>query len=503
MLENLIDSLFFNPSAPMIFTHQSFWIFLLAIFFVYGLIHKKTNLRTVFLFVVSIYFYYKCGGHYFFLLLFSVFFNYAIALWIDKTTTAKRKFALFSGVFVNLFLISYFKYAYLFVGYLNQVFDTNFQVKDIFSELVNSISGSNFDVSSIILPVGISFFTFQAISYLVDVYRKQIPALKNPIDFGFYLAFFPGLVAGPIVRATDFIPQIHRPYQLSRSEFAQGLFLVFSGLIKKCVISDYISLNFVDRVFDNPELYSGFENLMAYYGYAMQIYCDFSGYTDIAIGVALWLGFRLPPNFNSPYKAQNITDFWRRWHISLSSWLKDYLYISLGGNRKGKIRTYFNLFLTMLLGGLWHGAATRFILWGALHGLALIVHKLYLKIFPKNSPNKLSKLFSALLTFHFVAFCWIFFRAENMDIALQMLARIFSFTEPELILEILAAYKNVFLLILFGYIIHCLPHNFKESLKAKFTSFSLPILLLVSLILFFFVYQMQSAEIQPFIYFQF
>ena len=185
------------------------------------------------------------------------------------------------------------------------------------------------------------------------------------------------MVAGPIVRAIDFLPQINKPYHLSREGFGNAVFLIATGLVKKVVISDYISVNFVDRVFDNPEIYSGFMNLMAVYGYSIQIYCDFSGYSDMAIGIAALLGFKLPINFNSPYKSKSITEFWRRWHISLSTWLRDYLYISVGGNRKGKIRTYINLLITMLLGGLWHGAALKFIIWGGIHGLGLAFHKFW------------------------------------------------------------------------------------------------------------------------------
>src|SRR5205814_1229922 len=198
---------------------------------------------------------------------------------------------------------------------------------------------------------------------------------KNILDFAFYIMFFPHIVAGPIVRAVNFLPQIHKELYISKEDFGQAIFLIVTGLFKKAVISDYISVNFVDRVFENPILYSGWENLMAVYGYAMQIYCDFSGYSDMAIGIALLLGYRLGINFNQPYQSASITEFWRRWHISLSSWLRDYLYIPLGGNRKGKLRTYVNLLVTMLLGGLWHGASWNFIFWGFLHGAALAIEK--------------------------------------------------------------------------------------------------------------------------------
>ncbi|MFT6383721.1 MAG: D-alanyl-lipoteichoic acid acyltransferase DltB (MBOAT superfamily), partial [Bacteroidia bacterium] len=291
----------------------------------------------------------------------------------------EKKLYLMLSIASNIGLLAFFKYSYFFVDTINNLFGTELQAVNLLAAFANGTFGASFDIHDIILPVGISFYTFQTLSYSIDVYRGKIKPCGNIFDFAFFVSFFPQLVAGPIVRASEFLPQIKRPYYLSSSGFGSAVFLIMGGLIKKVVISDYISINFVDRVFETPEMYSGFMNLMAVYGYSIQIYCDFSGYSDIAIGLAALLGFRLPINFNSPYKAQNITDFWRRWHISLSTWLRDYLYISLGGNRKSKIRTYFNLFITMLIGGLWHGAALKFIIWGALHGVALMVHKAWQK----------------------------------------------------------------------------------------------------------------------------
>ena len=281
---------------------------------------------------------------------------------------------------MNLGLLSYFKYSYFLTGFFNSLFGTTYQPVDYLAHWTNYLTGSNLEIAHIILPVGISFYTFQSISYSVDIYRGLIKPVNRFLDFAFFVSFFPQLVAGPIVRATEFVPQIYKPYNLTRPEFNRAIFLILGGLIKKILISDYISSNFVDRVFASPGSYTGFENLMSVYGYTIQIYCDFSGYTDIAIGVALLLGFRLSINFDAPYISQNITEFWRRWHISLSTWLRDYLYISLGGNRKGKVRQYVNLFITMLLGGLWHGAHIKFLIWGALHGVALAIHKLYMQV---------------------------------------------------------------------------------------------------------------------------
>jgi D-alanyl-lipoteichoic acid acyltransferase DltB (MBOAT superfamily) len=294
---------------------------------------------------------------------------------------------------------------------------------------------------------------------------------------------------------------MYQAFRLHKDEAAQGLFLILNGLVKKIVIADYISINFVDRVFDNPMSYSGFENLMAVYGYSIQIYCDFSGYTDIAIGLALWMGFRLHINFNSPYIATNITEFWHRWHISLSTWLKDYLYIPLGGNRKGKIRTYINLFLTMLIGGLWHGANLRFIIWGGLHGLYLAAHKLWLTFIPEqNSKLRVLRIF---ITFNLVTITWMAFRARSMESVRQMFSQIFNNFKGAFAWEIITAYRLVFILILTAFLIHWLPVKWKDWYRGKFVLMPLYLKIVLTLITVFVVTQFTTAGLQPFIYFQF
>jgi D-alanyl-lipoteichoic acid acyltransferase DltB (MBOAT superfamily) len=387
---------------------------------------------------------------------------------------------------------------------LNSLLGTDFKVFDLLSAISNSYLGTSFDTSFIILPVGISFFTFQSLSYTIDVYRKKMEPVKNIIDFGFYVSFFPHLVAGPIVRASVFMPQVYQEFNLTKREFSHSLFMISRGLIKKIIISNFIAVTFVDRIFDAPALYSGFENLMAVYGYGLQIYCDFSGYTDIAIGVALILGFRLPVNFNSPYKASSITDFWKRWHISLSQWLKDYLYISLGGNRKGRVRTYLNLMITMILGGLWHGAALRFIIWGALHGVGLVIDKIRVSIFSgKESFRAIARIAGIIITFNFVNFCWIFFRAESMEDVSIMLRQICTNFSPGSYLTVLPAYGQVFLLIAVGYLVHFLPEKVKESYRGFFIRTPLAGQLVFLLLLAVVLWQMRSTAVMPFIYFRF
>ena len=290
--------------------------------------------------------------------------------------------------------------------------------------------------------------------------------------------------------------------------FGTGIFLILSGLFKKAVVSDFISLNFVDRVFDEPLLYTGFECLMGIYGYALQIYCDFSGYSDMAIGIALLLGFRFPKNFDAPYKSATITEFWRRWHISLSSWLRDYLYISLGGNRKGRARTYANLLITMILGGLWHGAALRFVLWGALHGVALALHKLWMSLVPgaKATGAEMHPVWRGLgilLTFNIVCLSWLLFRAESMQTVTLMLHQIVRNFNAPVIPQVVAGYTAVFALIAAGYALHFLPSRADTLARHTVARSPLPMQVLLVAAMIWCVMQIKSSDIQPFIYFQF
>jgi alginate O-acetyltransferase complex protein AlgI len=408
------------------------------------------------------------------------------------------------SVCVSITLLLYYKYTYLFIGFWNSVFHTHIQVHDYIAAWLDYRLGTHMNISAIVLPVGISFFSFQALSYTIDLYRNKVKPVRNIIDFGFYKSFFPQLVAGPIVRAAEFIPQIYTRYVLSNREMGHALFLILNGLLKKMLISDYISINFVDRVFDNPLGYSGFENLMAVYGYALQIYCDFSGYTDIAIGLALLLGFRIPVNFNSPYKAFNLTDFWHRWHISLSSWLRDYLYIPLGGNRKGKLRMLVNLLVTMLIGGLWHGASLRFVIWGGLHGIGLVFDKIRKSFI---SANKLpfwgQKFFSQVLTFHFVCFAWIFFRASDMQMVKNMLTQIFTRFEIHLLPIMVKSYAAIFLIMALGFALHWLPDGFKEKYRGLFVLTPVYLKLIITALVVLLIFQVKTSAVQPFIYFQF
>lgn len=485
----LSDLLTYNPQQPMIFSSGLFLFLFLGFSLVYVLLQKHTSARLLFVSAFSYYFYYKSSGFYFFLLGIVTVSDFLLARRMERTETLwKRKLLVTVSLCINLGLLCYFKYTNFFYEMLAPLWNGSFQPLDIF------------------LPVGISFFTFQSLSYTLDVYRRDLKPLDHLLDYVFYVSFFPQLVAGPIVRARDFISQIRQPLVVTNEMFGRGVFFIVSGLFKKAVISDYISVNFVERIFDNPGLYSGLENLMGIYGYALQIYCDFSGYSDMAIGIALLLGFHFPLNFNSPYKSDSVTDFWHRWHISLSTWLRDYLYISLGGNRKGKIRTYINLILTMLLGGLWHGASWNFVVWGGLHGVALAVHKFFRNLMhrPKNYRSTgFRKFFAVILTFHFVCLGWIFFRNTTFEASLTMIQQVFTAFHPELAGQLFAGYWEVFALMAVGYLLHWCPDSWQEACTKGMIRLPLIFQALILILLIFLVIQVKSSDIQPFIYFQF
>ncbi len=544
----------YDKTAPLIFTRFYFWAFFAVVLVGYSFVYKSKNrsVRAGYLFLASLFFYYKSSGFFFFILLFSTLVDFFIGkgIYNSKNSTTK-KFLVAASVVVNLFVLAYFKYAYFFVDSVNLLLGTHLNVVNYLAVWANYGAGTHFNVNQILLPVGISFFTFQTISYSVDVYRGETKPVKNLIDFGFYVSFFPQLVAGPIVRASGFIKQIYEDYHVTKAEFGWAIFMILKGLIKKIFIGDFIAVNFVDRVFSDPITYSGFENLMALFGYSLQVYVDFSGYTDIAIGVALLMGFRLPQNFNSPYKAKNVGDFWKRWHMSLSSWLKDYLYIPIGGNRGGSVFSYIslgiilaivvllagkfilvpiftgvvllfallarispkikrsidtniNLMLTMLLGGLWHGASWQFIIWGGLNGIGLVVYKFWRKISPWENKNSwITNIWKIIITFTFITFTRIFFRSESMEVVNGMMHQIANDFNISLIPEILIAYKWVFLIMLFGFVIHWLSSSLKEKITNWFIATPLWLKAVIATVVVIVVYQSVSSEMQPFIYFQF
>ncbi|SEM90552.1 D-alanyl-lipoteichoic acid acyltransferase DltB, MBOAT superfamily [bacterium A37T11] len=491
-LSRLLDQFIYHKESPLIFNSGIFLFIFFGFISVYALLSKTHHAKFLFVVLFSLYFYYKSSGFYFLLLIFSTVVDYNLGKWMHQSENqGKRRFLLVFSIVLNLGILLYFKYT----NFILQTYD--------------DVMGRHFERMDIFLPIGISFFTFQSLSYSIDIYRKQLEPAPHILNYAFFVSFFPFLVAGPIVRASYFLPQLQKPTFVSKEMLGRGIFLIVCGLLKKAVIADYISINFVDRIFDNPSLYSGLENLFGLYGYALQIYCDFSGYSDMAIGIALLLGFQFPDhyNFNAPYRSLNITEFWRRWHISLSTWLRDYLYISLGGNRKGKFRAYLNQFITMVLGGLWHGASLRFLLWGAMHGLALAINKIWLTITKQKAVGGRSSLMGTVLgwfiTFHFVCFCWIFFRADNMETAGKMLHQIFHQFHPQLFFEFVKGYQVVVALMALGYLLHFVPDTMETATQRAVIRMPLLGKALLLVLTIVWVIQMKSSEIQPFIYFQF
>ncbi|MBN2484590.1 MAG: MBOAT family protein [Bacteroidales bacterium] len=542
----------FDENNPLIFTRFFFWGFFAVVITGFVFIHKHKAARNAYLFLVSLFFYYKTGGLFFFILIFSTITDYFLGLAIFYAhSRLQKKIWLSLSLFINIFVLAFFKYDYFITETINQIFNTNLEVVTHAAKWSNAIFGTRFNLGEILPPVGISFFTFQTMSYAIDVYRGQVKPVKSIVDFGFYVSFFPQLVAGPIVRAAEFIPQLYKPYSLSRQEFGYGVYLILKGLTKKMLVGDFIAVNLIDRVFANPASFSGFENLSALFGYSLQVYCDFSGYTDIAIGVALLLGFYLPKNFNSPYKAKNVGDFWKRWHISLSSWLKDYLYIPMGGNRNASNFTYISLFfvllfivllsqklvlipifvfiigctflltrffpsinnqvttninlmMTMLIGGLWHGSSWTFVIWGGLNGLGLIVYKYWKKISPYENIDKwYVNAWKILLTFTFITFTRIWFRGETFQGTMELLSQIFKHFGGNAVPQMIISYWKPLAMLVFGLVIHWLPDSVKCNYRDWFIARPMYQKIVISSFVVFIIYQSVSSELAPFIYFQF
>jgi alginate O-acetyltransferase complex protein AlgI len=388
----------------MLFPTFSFLLFFLVVAGCMAALQRHFLAQKTVLVVASYYFYAQWDWRFCFLLFFSSVVSYAAGLLITSTGNRQRqRLVVGIAVALHLGLLGAFKYLDFFVSSANELA----RLLGLQHEL---------PFFEILLPIGISFFTFHGISYITDVYRGDVAVCRNPLDMLLYMSFFPQLVAGPIVRAAYFLPQLARPSP-EAIPIAAALLLILGGLFKKVVVANYLATGLVDPVFSAPTSYGGPDLLLATYGYAVQIYCDFSAYSDMAIGLAALLGFRFPANFNQPYRAQYLREFWRRWHISLSTWLRDYLYRPLGGNRRGRFKTYRNVMLTMLLGGIWHGAGWKFVAWGALHGGGLAVERIF-EPWLGRSPSSLGgKLVATLLVFHFVCLGWIFFRAEDFAMA--------------------------------------------------------------------------------------
>lgn len=485
VIENFTGLFKYDPNAPMLFSSGVFWVLFLVFLPVYALLKRSKSKMVIFVVAFSLYFYYKSSGFFFLMLIGTSLVDWLVSRWIAKIESKSgRKALMWFSICLSLSILGYFKYANFFLWNWNAMVEGNFQPLDI------------------ILPVGISFYTFQSISYVVDVYKKKIEPTRYWIDYIFFLSFFPALVAGPIVRADYFLPQIEKNEPASHSDVWGGMWLIIVGIIKKALIADYIS-QFNDLIFNDPALYTGVQTLMGVLGYTMQIYCDFSGYSDMAIGLALMMGFRLGINFDSPYQSHNLTQFWRRWHISLSSWLRDYVYIPLGGNRKGTFRTYLNNFLTMLIGGLWHGAAWKFVFWGAMHGVGLAVHKAFQPVLKKIPDNWFTIFIFWVITFVYVSLLWVFFRAATFEDSVLIIQNIFIDFQWNQISQFFQARMVWCIMMLALIIMHFLPQATADKAQLIFIRSPWFVKLLTFLIVVQLVIEFMSEEVAPFIYFQF
>jgi alginate O-acetyltransferase complex protein AlgI len=474
----------------MIFTSIEFLLFfLLVLLTLRALRHDSAD--KWFLLVASYVFYMSwnvaCGG----LILFTSMTDYIVGRRLVRVEDAgRRKLLLAVSLVLNLGVLAFFKYT-------NFLYDN---LRLLLDPLGVHVHKTHFDI---ILPAGVSFFTFQSMSYTIDVYRRKLEPSRNLRNFLLFVAFFPQLLAGPIVRAAVLLPQLARRLRASALDIETGLSYFLLGAVKKTVISDQIS-GHIDLIFSAPGNYDALTLLQGVLGYAIQIYCDFSGYSDMAIGCARMMGYHFPENFQMPYSALNMTEFWRRWHISLSTWLRDYLYISLGGNRLGLLRTYSNLMVTMLLGGLWHGASWNFVLWGALHGLALAAHRFwreheFLSAWLKRpAVNVVWRLISHCLTLGVVLLGWVFFRAASLATAGQYLTRLLSWSSEGTRLVspfILPALAGVVLV----HLIFPKDYNWSEDIPRH----SAPVRILAYASLLILVVCLGATDAAPFIYFQF
>ena len=483
---NICRLLTYDASAPMLFSSGTFWALFLVFMPLYGLLKRRWWQMAFFVVAFSFFFYYKSSGLFVAMLAGTSLLDWWLSRLMARPGMSKgrRKACVALSLTVSLGILAYFKYANFFLWNIQAMVGGNFQPLDL------------------VLPVGISFYTFQSVSYIIDVYKGRVAPTETWLEYAFFLSFFPALVAGPIVRADYFLPQIRANASATRTEVYAGLWMIILGVVKKAIIADYIA-QYNDLIFQTPGGYSGFETLMGIIGYTMQIYCDFSGYSDMAIGIALIMGFKLAPNFNFPYKARNLTDFWRRWHISLSTWLRDYIYIPLGGNRKGTARTYLNNFATMLIGGLWHGAAWKFVFWGAMHGAGLAVHKASKPYLGRVADTWPVKALSWLLTMAVVAALWVFFRADSWADSVTVLASVFRDFSPAYIPAFAAARTLWLILMLVIIVAHALPTGFWVRAQKWFVGTPWLVKLLVFVVVVQLVLELRSESVTPFIYFQF
>lgn len=541
----------FCESKALDFNKLDFWLFFILVMFVFSMLHQKRLLRNIFITVVSLFFYYKAAHLFVLFLAGSMFWNFALGNLIAKSTDEKsRKRTLIFGLTLNIFVLVYFKYGFFFTESYNSLFHTDFKILNQFALWGNGFFGAGSFDTKLMAAGGVSFITFQSISYLVDIYRKDVEPVKNVSDYTFYATFFPQVVLGPIARAKDFIPQIYKPYHLDKIDFSYAAIQIVKGLIKKLVLADFIAAHFIDKIMVNPEAFPGFMGVIAMWAYSLYVYGDFSGYTDMATGIARLMGFRLMKNFDSPYKAINVADFWRRWHRSLGSFFRDYLYIPLGGNKTGGKGSYImiaiiliflvfitqwfdlifiyagitvlyllliyfipnfknfvhrdlNLLITMIVGGLWHGPSQNFVIWGAMNGLALVIYNYWKKISPyEKSEIWISRFWKIFLTFNFISFTRIWFRLQEDDGPGKFLSHMFSkfdFTIDEFNRYFMYFLPEMLVLII-GMTIHWLPQRIKSKGEEAFTRMNVASQIATVVVIVVLLYQSVTGISRPFLY---
>jgi alginate O-acetyltransferase complex protein AlgI len=475
----------------MLFTSGTYYVFLIAVFFVYWAVAGRIRLRVAFLLAASCFFYALAGGRALLLLVVISAIDFMTTRWMARGADQRtRRRLLFFSLTTDIGALCVFKYASFFIE----------SASGGLSLLGIRIPASRL---SIVAPIGISFFIFQSLAYVIDVYRKDTEPAPSYADYLAFVSFFPTIVAGPILRAKQLLPQLRARMTLDSTRGGKALFLIAIGLIKKIAIADYLSANLVDRVFDFPERFSSLEVLAAVYAYALQIYADFSGYSDIAIGSAMLLGFALPVNFNAPYRALDLPEFWRRWHISLSTWLRDYVFFAIAGPRaRNSMALYGGLVATMLIGGLWHGPAWTFVFWGVLHGVGLVVVRAWASfrkrfgLTKRNSRG--SRIAGVLITFNFVCFAWIFFRAETVERATAVLSQLLTFTVDTSNLALPLA-----LVIALGFVAHWIPDGLFETASKGFVRLSAPVQACLLFVMALGLYFVASSDVVPFIYSRF
>ncbi len=484
---NLWSLLCFDPAKPLVFNSGLFWCLFLIFLPIYGMLKNKRTKMMIFVIAFSLYFFYKSSAWFFLLLVATSILDWFFALQIKNETTRKmRRFWLWLSIVISVGILGFFKYTNFLLWNINELVKTNFQPLDL------------------IMPLGISFYTFKTISYVVDVYKGKIEPTKSWLDYLFYLSFFPALAMGPIVRAEKFLPQLSDNKEPTREMVYSGFWLALMGLIKKAVFADYIG-QYSTIAFGTAAGYSGYELAMAMLGFTLQIYCDFSGYSDMAIGLGRIMGFDLGINFDFPYRSQNMTVFWKRWHITLSNWLMDYVYIPLGGNRKGKARQYLNLMITMLVGGLWHGAAWNYIVWGGAHGVALVVHKFTKKPLDRWFPSEKKgvQFVSWLLAFIFICITMTIFGAGDVANSWLVIKKAFTQFDVAYFVPFFTARKTWCILVVIIFALHFVPKKIYQAITDWFVNCHWLIKLLIFIVIVQLFIQFSMAEVQPFIYNQF